>query len=170
MKLRAGIKQLALLGLVFSCAACAEQTGETAPEVQAKSVFPISESFLADHPSKIWMEAASLIEAGDMENAAIWFYAGQLRYRVLLECPAQQAAPQDLIVFSAQFETMEPRVNGWAARHLGEFVTILDDVLAWDEANAANPASYAQCQQERAEVRATFETIREQARSATETP
>lgn len=144
------------LGLI-ACSAPAPESGPTAP------VFPIAQEYLAEHPSKIFMEAATYLENGDMDSAAIWFYAGQLRYRALLDCPALKPTPQDLIVFSAQFEIMEPPVNNWAAENLGRFVQILDDVLAWDEQNVDIPAAYSDCSEARAKILSTYQTIRQAA-------
>lgn len=95
-----------------------------------------------------------------MEQATLWFYGGQLRYRVLLDCPALGASPQDLIVFSAQFEIMEPRINGWAGENLKTFVEILDRILAWDERHLDKPDKYADCEDARNSIRDTYKNIR----------
>ncbi len=108
----------------------------------------------------MFMQAANYMNAGELEQATLWFYAGQLRYRVLLDCPALKASPQDLIVFSAQFEIMEPRINGWAGENLKPFVEILDRVLAWDDRNANKPDHYAQCGEARQAIRGTYGNIR----------
>lgn len=150
--------------LIVACSNPAEPPAIKTPNPEPAVIeVPISQNLLAAHPSKIWMQAADYMATGDMDAATIWFYAGQLRFRVLMDCPANPANPQDMIVFSAQFETMEPQINGWAAQNLDRFVDILDAVLAWDDENAAHPASYADCEQTRQKVRQTYENIRAKA-------
>jgi len=156
------------ISLLIGLAACTqakqaeEQPVETKP---AKPVFPVTADYLDDHPSKIWMQAAAYMEVGEMEAATTWFYAGQLRYRVHLDCPAMQASPQDLIVYSAQFEILEPSVNQWAAENLEAFVPILEAVLDWDDENISRPTAYLECGKENAMARDNYYMILEAARS-----
>lgn len=154
-----------VFGLSLSLGACADTSSET--DSLAKTVsepsgpsFPITEHYLNGHPSEIFMQAANYLEQGQMEQATLWFYAGQLRYRVLLDCPSLNPSPQDIIVYSAQFEIMEPRVNGWAGNNLNRFVEILDRVLAWDERNLQTPENYADCVDARTKIRGTYDDIR----------
>lgn len=150
---------VAALGLM----ACNPAVPEPQTIKEAEPAFKIAESYLTDHPSKIWAEAARFLESGNMDKATLWFYAGQLRFRVLLDCPVMESDMQDLIVFSAQFETLEPKINNWAAQNLDRFVEILDDVLDWDESNIDQPKNYASCSEARSSVRTTYATIREKA-------
>ena len=143
--------------LFLGLTACAEPAVEVVP---AGPSFPITDEYLSGHPSDIFAQAANFVNQGDLEQATLWFYGGQLRYRVFLDCPALNASPQDLIVFTAQFEIMEPKINGWASENLNRFVEILDRILAWDERNLDKPANYAACIDARAKVRATYENIR----------
>ena len=158
-----------VLGTVLVACGQPTEPASTAPEsiepVSADPVFPVTSDYLDDHPSRIFQQAATYLENGDMEQATIWFYAGQLRYRVLLDCRALGASAQDLIVFSAQFEIMEPAINGWAAQNLKQMDNIVSDVLAWDESNTDRPAGYDQCDSARNDVRAVYKTIQEAARA-----
>jgi len=163
LKTLRAISRAAFLLIAMGLSACDVTAPEPQTTKEAKLGFKIAQSYLADHPSKIWAEAASYLEAGDMDQATLWFYAGQLRYRVWLDCPEMKAEMQDLIVFSAQFETMEPKINGWAAQNLERFVDIVDAVLAWDDANANTPPLYGTCAESRLDVRRTYDNIRSKA-------
>lgn len=153
--------------LCLSLTACGQpsQVAEpVAPTKPTKSAFPVTAEYLDDHPSRIFMQAAAHLENGEMEAATTWFYAGQLRYRVHLDCPAMEASPQDLIVYSAQFEILEPSINNWAADNLEAFVPILESVLVWDDENISRPATYMECGKESARARDSYHMILESAR------
>jgi hypothetical protein len=116
---------LSLLGLAF--AACADQGIATAKK------YPVPEHLNDEHPVGYWSHSQKLVQAKNMEDATFLFYAGQLRYRIFLDCEAAKPSPEDHQAFGALLASYSPVINNWAWKDLESLIQTIDDVLVWDE-------------------------------------
>lgn len=124
------------------------------------------------HPAALYILAGRLLEEGRGQEAANWMYAGQLRYRFLIEAGSGPVA-QERLQFDVLSEQIGRPVNEYIAGDVDEWLAAMDWALEWDAANdnAVTPkAEHAAALQQvrsgladlRAEVQANRDTIPEQ--------
>lgn len=87
------------------------------------------------HPAALYVLASRLLAEGKGQEAANWMYAGQLRYRFLIEA-AGSAAGNENVLFSALTEQVGRPVNEYIAGNVDEWLAAMDWALEWDAANA----------------------------------
>jgi hypothetical protein len=86
------------------------------------------------HPAALYVLAGRLLTEGKGQEAANWMYAGQLRYRFLLE--AEGASGHDeAALFTALSEQVGRPVNEYIAGDVDEWLAAMDWALEWDAAN-----------------------------------
>jgi hypothetical protein len=119
------------------------------------------------HPAALYMLAARLLDAGRGQEAANWMYAGQLRYRFLLE--AENATGEKTALFAALTEQVGRPVNEYIAGDIDEWLAAMDWALEWDAANPNPLTSKVDHAQALSEVRAGLEALRAQVAENRET-
>lgn len=82
------------------------------------------------HPVAYYVLAGKLFEEGRKDEAVYWYYAGQLRFRVLLTCHPERPADADGAVFSALTESIGRPINEYAFGDTDTLVTTFNKVLA----------------------------------------
>jgi hypothetical protein len=86
------------------------------------------------HPAALYLLAGRLLAEGKGQQAANWMYAGQLRYRFLLE--AEGASGHDeAALFTALSEEVGRPVNEYIAGDVDDWLAAIDWALEWDAAN-----------------------------------
>jgi hypothetical protein len=122
-----------LLPLLLSMNAVAAPLGiedvKSLPEAKVELALPES------HPAVLYVYAARLFRAGRKDEAVMWFYAGQLRYRFYLRSNPKLPPDGEPAVFAALTETFGEEINGWAGGSPRDWVAAIDRALKWDEAN-----------------------------------
>lgn len=100
------------------------------------------------HPSAYYLYASRIFNEGRKDDAVVWYYVGELRYRFLLEArPSLER--EESTVFSSVHSMVGGMINQYAAGDLNRWIGQIDQALAWDEANpngftskVAYPAAY----------------------------
>ncbi|GGD12734.1 hypothetical protein [Halopseudomonas salina] len=116
----------ALLTLLSGCATTPTTTLDTSPN------FKPAQAAQA-HPLEMYLHSGRLLRSGDMDEAAFWFYAGQLRYRVHLMARPNLPPDQDLALFSSLNSTLGQEVNEYIGGNPSEWEQVIENVLSWDD-------------------------------------
>lgn len=95
---------------------------------------------LRDHPDKyappaLCVLSAELVERGEMDEAAFWFYAGQLRSRADGQLCKDITARDGTNVLTMQFGTP---VNQYMFKHIDVLKQLVPKVVEWDRVAAHN--------------------------------
>lgn len=106
----------------------------TLPEAEVES--RLAES----HPSALYAYAKRLFEAGRKDDAVMWFYAGQLRFRYHLK--ANPSLPRDgqPALMASLNATLGQMINEWAGGSPREWAASIQKALDWD-ASTPNPTT-----------------------------
>ena len=103
------------------------------------------------HPSFYYVLAQRLFAANRRDEAVFWFYAGQLRYRIRLDCHPDLRPDTEPALFGSLHETVGRPVNEYGFGDPPALAAALERVLAWDaetrngfEPKAACTAAIAQ--------------------------
>ena len=122
------------------------------PEARVKSALPES------HPVVLYAYAKRLFLAGKRDEAVMWFYAGQLRFR--FELRSNPTVPTDggLALLAALNETIGQPINEWAGGSPKDWAAAINRALKWDE---ANPNAVTSKQQHASVLRETRQGLSE---------
>lgn len=115
---------------------------KTLPHAQVEAKLP------QQHPASYYLYASRIFNEGRKDDAVVWYYVGELRYRFLLEArPSLER--EESTVFNTMHSTVGGMINQYAAGDLNRWIGQIDEALAWDEANpngftskVAYPAAY----------------------------
>jgi hypothetical protein len=104
------------------------------PEAEAES--RLAES----HPGALYAYARRMFDAGRKDDAVMWFYAGQLRFRYHLK--ANPSLPRDgepalMVSLNA---TVGQTINEWAGGSPRQWADSIQKALDWD-AKSPNPVT-----------------------------
>jgi hypothetical protein len=100
-------------------------------EIKTLPLAEIEQRLPRAHPSAYYEYAARLFNEGRKDDAVVWFYVGQLRYRfLLLANPGQDPAR-----FAALQASVGEMINPYVAADRSKWAAQLGQALAWDEAN-----------------------------------
>ncbi len=109
------------------------------------------------------MRAATLFSEGEKNRATFWFYAGQLRFRSYLAANPDVDPTGGPALFASLMETVGRPINEYAFGDIPHLVSILDEVLEWDEADP-DPALPAETHRD---IREGLAALRDQTRRDT---
>lgn len=98
------------------------------------------------HPAFYYVLATRLFEANRKDEAVLWFYAGQLRYRIRLACHPDLAPDTEPALFGSLHETVGRRINEYAAGSPRDWAATMERALAWDAATRNGFEPKAACQ------------------------
>jgi len=97
------------------------------PEAQVVERLPES------HPTVLYAFAGRLFSAGRRDEAVMWFYAGQLRYRCHLVANPGLKPDGEPAVMASLNATLGQTINEWAGGSPEGWARAIDQALAWDE-------------------------------------
>jgi len=120
------------------------------------------------HPGALYILAGRLLEEGKGQEAANWMYAGQLRYRFMLEA-GNDPMGQEMLQFNALSEQIGRPVNEYIAGDVDEWLAAMDWALAWDQANDNGVTSKLDYADELERVRSGLEDLRAKVEASRET-
>lgn len=157
---------LAAMLAVAGMAAAAPLTQEAFDAVPDKKV-PSKEleAGLPDsHPMAYFLYAAKLFRAGKQDLATRWYYVGQIRFNHHLLAHASESMEGDAAALAGVNKNYGPAITDWAGGNIRIWLQNIKDALAWDAANpnnfTAKETSAAALEQARAQVSATYDTIK----------
>ena len=114
------------------------------------------------HPAELYRVAAQLLGRPDRaDEAVMWFYVGQLRYRFHLAATKPPAGANDRVLFSALSESVGRPVNTSAFGDVDAAVARIDAALAWDAAHDNPLTSKTAFAKEWEEVRQGLTSLRD---------
>lgn len=102
------------------------------------------------HPAAFFILALKRFDEGRRDDAVMWFYIGQIRYRAYLSSNPKLEPSGDPALFSSLFHTVGPTINGYAFGDIPQLVKTIDRALEWD---AKHPDSLTPKSPKRDEVR-----------------
>ncbi len=105
------------------------------PEAKEKLIADIKASSQNYAPPVLFLLSNILFEKGEKDDAAFWFYAGQLRGRFDANICADVSARQAISVLNMTFG---PPINQYALKDIPKLEKLVDKVVAWDEKTPYN--------------------------------
>jgi hypothetical protein len=111
------------------------------------------------HPAALYVLAARLLANGQGQAAANWMYAGQIRYRFLIEVDDDR---DERVLFGALSEQVGRPVNEYIAGNVDEWLASIDWALEWDASNPNGTTSKSNHPEALAQVRSGLERLRAQ--------
>lgn len=116
------------------------------------------------HPMAYFLYTAKLFRAGKQDLATRWYYVGQIRFRQYLLAHPELPAEGDPALLADVNKNFGPAITDWSGGNIRIWLQTIRDALSWDAANPNNFTSKdtyaAALEQARAEVTATYDTIR----------
>ncbi len=95
------------------------------PEVEAA----LQES----HPRYFYAYSARTFGEGKKDEAVMWYYVGELRYRFLLGTGGKEAVNEDQGMFALFRSTVGKQVLEWAGGSPTDWAKAIDAALKWDD-------------------------------------
>jgi hypothetical protein len=83
-------------------------------------------------PATYYLLASKLFKQGDKDEAAFWFYLGQLRFRFELAANPKQDPSGGPALFGALSEEVGRPLNEYAFADIPKLARTIDKVLEWD--------------------------------------
>lgn len=120
------------------------------------------------HPAALYILSARLFEAGKGQEAAKWMYAGQLRYRFMIEARGDTSG-QEVLQLNALSEQVGRPVNEYIAGDVDEWLAAMDWALDWDAANENAVTSKTEHAAELEKVRAGLQALRDKVEASRDT-
>ena len=93
----------------------------------------LKSNIASNHPSAYYILASKLFAAGQRDEAVVWFYAGQLRYRFHLTAHPGLPADGDPALFASLSEMVGRPINEYAAGNVEGWSEAMQRALDWDE-------------------------------------
>lgn len=145
-----------VLGFIFASAMLVLPASQAGGQVRSDQWNSLSAKQLEsgiekEHPAAYFILAQKLYGEGRRDDATMWFYIGQIRYRAYLITNPNLNPSGDPAVFSSLFNTIGPVINGYAFGDIPQLLKIIDRALDWD---AKNPDAFTPNSAKRDEVRA----------------
>jgi len=135
MKYRALILTIALAIAAPAIAALTPDEIKTLPRPEIEAKLP------GEHPSSYYSYANRLFFEGKKDEAILWFYVGQLRYRIHLKAKPPSDPSGDPALFGSLNATLGQIFNEYAGGDPKMWATQITNALAWD---AAHPNEFTQ--------------------------
>lgn len=151
---------ISALSLALSVAATAAPlTVDQAMHLPASKV----EASLADsHPSTVYIYAQRLFEEGKKDDAVVWFYVGQLRFRYHLMANPGLPPDGEPAVMASLNATLGQTINEWAGGSPQAWAAAMTKALAWDAAHPNPTTPKAQNAQALEKTRTGLAGLRDQ--------
>ncbi|MHC1551297.1 hypothetical protein [Phyllobacterium sp. K27] len=132
--LRVTAASVALLSLfLFALSVIGVSEGKAEDDYVAMTPTQLKSSIASSHPSAYYILASKLFAAGQRDEAVVWFYAGQLRYRFHLTAHPGLSADGDPALFASLSEVVGRPINEYAAGNVEDWSNAMQQALNWDE-------------------------------------
>ncbi|MEQ8931868.1 MAG: hypothetical protein RIE24_23255 [Silicimonas sp.] len=106
-------------------------SAQSAKDLDSIPTNELIETAPSAHPFMLYTLSARLLASGNGQDAAKWMYAGQLRYRFMIEALGDAAA-DERVLFSALTESVGRPVNEYIAGDPDEWIAAMQFALDWD--------------------------------------
>jgi hypothetical protein len=116
------------------------------------------------HPAFYYVLASRLLAANRQDEAMLYFYAGQLRYRIRLACHPDLPPGTEPALFASLQEEVGTRVNGYAGADPDAWAAAIERARDWDARTRNGYEPKAPCQAQIADQRGGMGALVEQIR------
>lgn len=130
------------------------------PEAFSLPESQVESSIEESHPSIAVAYAKRLFESGRKDDAVMWFYVAQLRYRFHLLANPNLSSDGDPALMSSLNATIGHAINEWAGGSPRGWMRSIDKALAWDAAHPNGTTSVKAHAAEWQQVRRGLESLR----------
>lgn len=159
-------KPLAIL-IALSCtfalaAPIGPEQALSAPTVEVERALPES------HPAVTYAYAKRLFEQGRRDNAVMWFYVGQLRFRFHLRANPSLPRDGEPALMASLNSTIGQTINEWAGGSPKSWAASIEQALAWDLAHENSITSKQVHSQALEDTRTGLASLRESILSSEE--
>ena len=107
------------------------------------------------HPADYYILAARLFQTDKKEDAVFWFYAGQLRWRMRLDCFGSEPGGESAL-FGAMNQQVGTLINEYAGGYPGKWVETIHRVVEWDTSEPSEFEDKQNCQSHIVKQRENF--------------
>lgn len=121
--------------VIALCCSLAGGAAAQAPDTaqwNAQTPAQLIEQIETKHPATYFVLAKKLFEENRKDDAAFWFYVGQIRYRAYIAANPKLDRSGDPALFSSLFNVLGPSINGYAFGDIPKLLGTIDAALAWD--------------------------------------
>ena len=120
-----------VIGLIFAAAMLVLPASQAGGQVRSDqwnsmSAKQLESGIEKQHPAAYFILAQKLYGEGRRDDATMWFYIGQIRYRAYLITNPNLNPSGDPAVFSSLFNTIGPVINGYAFGDIPQLLKIID--------------------------------------------
>jgi len=120
-----------LILFVFSMPAIT-RAALTPEEIKALPPAKVEAALPNEHPSSYYSYAARLYSEGKKDESILWFYIGQLRYRVYLKATPPSDPSGDPALFASLNATIGQTINEYAGGDPKAWAAQIALALKWD--------------------------------------
>ena len=110
------------------------------PDAVSKPEAEVEPRLAESHPTALYAYAKRLFEAGRKDDAVMWFYAGQLRFRYHLKANPSLPRDGEPALMASLNATVGQTINEWAGGSPREWAASTQKALDWD-AKTPNPTT-----------------------------
>lgn len=148
MNLRVPLLFVTLAAPSFMFGAFTPADIKTLPPSQIEAKLP------AEHPSSYYGYAGRLFSEGKKDEAVLWFYVGQLRYRIYLNANPPSDPSGDPALFASLNATVGQKINEYAGGDPKMWAAQIAGALKWDDKHSNDFTSKKKFKEVHAEIRA----------------
>ena len=159
MKYRALILTIALAIAAPAIAALTPDEIKTLPRPEIEAKLP------GEHPSSYYSYANRLFFEGKKDEAILWFYVGQLRYRIYLKANPPSDPSGDPALFASLNATVGQKINEYAGGDPKMWAAQITGALKWDDKHSNDFSSKKKFKEVHAEIRAGLAKLGKQIES-----
>jgi hypothetical protein len=115
------------------------------------------------HPSAFYALAAKLFESGKKDEAVLWFYIGQIRYRVFLRSSGKGIdRGSESRTFSSLSDQIGTTIDRYAFGDIPVLIKTIDEALNWDDVHRNGFTSKQQFKEQYDLIRARLKRMEDE--------
>lgn len=118
---------------LIGCSSTSEIKGE--PEISQSSPEEMLNGITQKHPVTYIQIAAELLKRGDKNEAVVWYYVGQMRYRAHLMANPDLEPTGDPALYSSLKYVVGTPINEYAGSNVENWELLIMKAIEWNSAN-----------------------------------
>tara|TARA_Y100000782_G_scaffold70365_1_gene76146 strand:+ start:526 stop:1065 length:540 start_codon:yes stop_codon:yes gene_type:complete len=138
------IRNIILIGVAALLCACVPTSGSNLTSNAAEeSAETIERNITNKHPVNYITLASKRLNEGKLDDAAKWYYVGQIRFRAYLMANPDLEKSGDPALYSSLKHVVGTPINEYAGQNPDHWVTLIDQSIKWhsDNPNGFTPKS-----------------------------
>ncbi|WP_139326939.1 hypothetical protein [Shewanella sp. UCD-KL21] len=155
-------RNIVLCSMVLFISACAStNTSNSKNNIAQQSVKEIQQDITSKHPSSYIILAAKLLKEGKPDEAAKWYYVGQMRFRAYLMANPNIDPSGDPALYSSLKYVVGTPINEYAGQNPDHWVDLIEESIKWNSENPNGFTPKLSNKEIYAEVEASFIEFRD---------